>query len=129
VKAPAWLARSGVTVCFDNGRPESSRQAGAQLSIASRQIQVKFSHKLGKCQRAKPLPESIQKIGGWIRAKRNEKNLTSCHLAAKMDIAPALVHSWEDGTGQSNDQRLRVLTDVLEIQIPLATPEMKRRLL
>jgi ribosome-binding protein aMBF1 (putative translation factor) len=68
------------------------------------------------------LPESIKTIADWIQAKRTEKNLTPCHLAAKMGIAAALVRSWEDGTREPDDEQLRVLITVLGIQMPSATP-------
>jgi len=86
----------------------------ALLGIAQRQIFIRFSQKTRKQPHAKPLPESIKTIGDWIQVKRREKNLTPCHLAAKMGIATALVQSWEDGTSQPNERQLNVLTDILE---------------
>jgi ribosome-binding protein aMBF1 (putative translation factor) len=83
------------------------------LGIAQRQIRIKFIHKLRKCQRAKPLPTSIQTIGDWIQVKRQEKNLSPCHLAAKMGVAMALIRSWENGTAQADSQQLKVLANLL----------------
>jgi hypothetical protein len=57
---------------------------GALLGIAQRRIRVKFSHKLRRCQRSKPLTESIRTIGGWIQVKRQEKNLTPGHLTGML---------------------------------------------
>ena len=67
----------------------------------------------------------MKTIGGWIQAKRIEKNLSRYHLATKMGIATALVRAWEEGAREPNDQQLRVLMTVWGIQMPLATPEMK----
>jgi ribosome-binding protein aMBF1 (putative translation factor) len=83
------------------------------LGIAQRQIRIKFSHKLRKCQRSKPLPTSINTLGDWIQVKRMEKNLSPCHLAAKMGVATALVRSWENGTTQPNNRQLEVLANLL----------------
>jgi ribosome-binding protein aMBF1 (putative translation factor) len=68
---------------------------------------------LRKQNHAKPLPESIKSLGDWIQVKRNEKNLTPGHLAAKMGIATALVRSWEDGTSQPDNRQLKVLASLL----------------
>jgi ribosome-binding protein aMBF1 (putative translation factor) len=86
------------------------------LGIAQRRISIKYTHKLRKQQRAKPLPVSIQTIGDWIQVKRMAKNLTACHLAAKMGIATALVHSWEDGTRQPDRRQLKVLENLLAVE-------------
>ena len=42
-----------------------------------------------------------------------KKNLTPGHLAAKMGIATALVHSWEDGTTQPDNRQMEVLVNLL----------------
>jgi DNA-binding transcriptional regulator YiaG len=84
------------------------------LGIAQRQIRIKFSHKLRKCQRSKPLPTSIQTLGDWIQVKRQEKKLTPSHVAAKMGIATALVCSWENGTTQPDDRQLEILANLLD---------------
>jgi DNA-binding transcriptional regulator YiaG len=68
------------------------------LGIEQRQIRIKFSQKTRKPKYDKPLPTSIKTIGDWIQVKRQEKNLTPCHLAAKMGIATALVRAWEEDT-------------------------------
>jgi ribosome-binding protein aMBF1 (putative translation factor) len=90
----------------------SSHELVALLGIAHRQIHVKFSHKLRKQNYAKPLPERIKTIGDWIQVKRREKNLTSCHLAAKMGIPTALVRSWEDGNSQPDSKQMKVLASL-----------------
>jgi ribosome-binding protein aMBF1 (putative translation factor) len=84
------------------------------LGIAQRQIRIKFSHKLRKCQRSKPLPTSIKTVGDWIQVKRQEKNLSPSHLAAKMGVATALIRLWENGTAQADSQQLKVLANLLE---------------
>ena len=89
------------------------------MGIAQRQIRIKFSHKLRKCQKSKSLPASIKTLGDLIHVKRQEKNLSPCHLAAKMGIATALVHSWEDGTIQPDNRQLKVLADILEFNAGL----------
>jgi transcriptional regulator with XRE-family HTH domain len=79
------------------------------LGFAHRSIRIQFSPKTRKHKRVKPLPESIQTIGGWIQAKRMEKNLTPYQLGAKMGFASALIRSWESGTSQPDDCQLKVL--------------------
>jgi ribosome-binding protein aMBF1 (putative translation factor) len=88
------------------------------LGIAQRQIRIKFSHNARKQQRHKPLPITIKTIGDWIQVKQMEKNLSAYHLAAKMGIATALVHSWENGTDQPDSQQLKVLANVLGFDPP-----------
>jgi ribosome-binding protein aMBF1 (putative translation factor) len=83
------------------------------LGIAQRQIRIKYAQKSRNQQRSKPLPASIQTIGDWIQVKRQEKNLSPGHLAAKMGIATVLVHSWEDGTTQPDNRQLKVLANLL----------------
>ena len=90
------------------------RRRVALLGIAQRQISIKFSHKLRKLNHAKPLPESIKTVADWIQVKRQEKNLTHSHLAVKMGIATAWVHSWEDGTSQPDSVQMKVLASLLE---------------
>jgi transcriptional regulator with XRE-family HTH domain len=55
----------------------------------------------------------IKKLADWIQVKRQEKNFTPGHLAAKMGIASALVSSWEDGTAQPDKRQLEILANVL----------------
>jgi ribosome-binding protein aMBF1 (putative translation factor) len=85
----------------------------ALLGIAQRQIRIKYAQKSRKQQRSKPLPASTKTVGDWIQVKRQEKNLTPSHLAAKMGIATALVRSWENGTSRPNDRQLKVLASLL----------------
>jgi DNA-binding transcriptional regulator YiaG len=42
-----------------------------------------------------------------------EKNLMPGHVAAKMGIATALVHSWENGASQPDNRQLEVLANLL----------------
>jgi DNA-binding transcriptional regulator YiaG len=79
------------------------------LGIAQRQIRIKYVQKSRNQQRSKPLPASIQTIGDWIQVKRQEKNLTPGHLAAKMGIATVLVRSWESGASQPDSKQLQEL--------------------
>ena len=53
-----------------------------------------------------------QTLGGWIQAKRTERNLIPGHLAVKMGIAQAVVRSWEDGSRQPDGLQLAVLERV-----------------
>jgi len=85
----------------------------ALLGIAQRQIRIKYAQKSRKQKRSKPLPTSIKTLGDWIQVKRQEKNLTSGHVAAKMGIAPALVRSWESGSSQPDSKQLQDLANFL----------------
>jgi ribosome-binding protein aMBF1 (putative translation factor) len=93
------------------------------LGIAQRQIRIKYAQKSRKQQRSKPLPTSIKTLGDLIQVKRMEKNLTSCHLAAKMGIATALIRSWEDGTTQPDNQQIAVLAKLLEFDARPPSPD------
>jgi ribosome-binding protein aMBF1 (putative translation factor) len=84
----------------------------ALLGIAQRQIRIKFSQKTRKQKNYKPLPDSIKTVGDWIQVKRQEKNLTPGHLAAKMGIATALILSWEDGNSKPDSQQMKALASV-----------------
>jgi ribosome-binding protein aMBF1 (putative translation factor) len=46
-------------------------------------------------------------------SKRHEINITSCHLAAKIGIATALVRSWENGASHPDDRQMQVLEGLL----------------
>ena len=59
------------------------------------------------------MPESIKTIADLIQVKRMEKNLTRCHLAAKMGIATSLVCSWESSIRQPDNQQLEILSSIL----------------
>jgi ribosome-binding protein aMBF1 (putative translation factor) len=83
------------------------------LGIAQRQIRINYAQNQRKRKQPKRLPTSIKTIGDLIQVKRIEKNLSPCHLAAKMGIATALVRSWEDGTTQPNNRQLEVLENLL----------------
>lgn len=39
--------------------------------------------------------------------------MTACHLATKMGIDTALIHSWEKGTSQPDDRQLEMLAGIL----------------
>ena len=85
----------------------------ALLGIAQRTIRIKCAQKSRKDPRVKPLPESIKTIADLIQVKRMEKNLTRCHLAAKMGIATSLVCSWESSIRQPDNQQLEILSSIL----------------
>jgi ribosome-binding protein aMBF1 (putative translation factor) len=91
----------------------SPRRRVALLGIAQRSITVKFSQKLRKQKQDKPLPDGTNTLGGWIKVKRIEKNLSVYHLAGKMGIATALVRSWEDSTIQPDTRQLEILASLL----------------
>jgi ribosome-binding protein aMBF1 (putative translation factor) len=90
----------------------------ALLGIAQRTIRIKHAKKSRKDPVVKPLPESIKTIGDWIQVNRMAKNFTRCHLALKMGMATALIHSWEDGTSQPDRPQLEVLAKFFEIALP-----------
>jgi ribosome-binding protein aMBF1 (putative translation factor) len=90
--------------------PSPLRPGGvALLGIAQRRIRIKYAQKSRKDPRVKPLTESIKTVWDWMQINRRKKNMTACHLAAKMGIATALIHLWEDGTNQPDSQQLKVL--------------------
>jgi ribosome-binding protein aMBF1 (putative translation factor) len=72
------------------------------------------------------LPTSIKTLGDWIQVKRHQKNLTSAHLAAKMGIATAMVHSWENDTSEPDDRQREILSNLLALDavrdLPKANP-------
>jgi len=61
----------------------------------------------------KPLPISAKALGEWIQVQRQQKKLSPFHLAAKMGIATALVHSWENGTCEPNERQRQILKNIL----------------
>jgi ribosome-binding protein aMBF1 (putative translation factor) len=81
----------------------------ALLGIAQRRIRITFGEIPKGQDRPNPLPMSIKTIGGWIRDKRNEKNLTPGHLAKKMGIAAAVVLSWESDAERPNGLQCQLL--------------------
>jgi ribosome-binding protein aMBF1 (putative translation factor) len=83
------------------------------LGIAQRQIRIKYAKKSRKSQQSKSFTTRIKTLGDWIQVKRQQKNLSPCHLAAKMGIATALVRSWEDGTSRPDNRQLAVLANLL----------------
>jgi ribosome-binding protein aMBF1 (putative translation factor) len=91
----------------------------ALLGIAQRQIRIKYAQKSRKSPMTRqPLPTVIQTVSDWIHVKRRERNMTACHLAIKMGIAAALIHSWESGTSQPDSQQLKVLANRLGFDAP-----------
>jgi DNA-binding transcriptional regulator YiaG len=83
------------------------------LGIAQRLIRISYVHNLRKRKQCKPLSTSIKTLGDWIQIKRQKKKLSQYHLAAKMGIATALVHSWENGTCEPNERQRQILGDHL----------------
>ena len=110
-----WNYAHDVRMGDDGTSSPSPRQTRrvALLGIAQRSIRVKFSQKVRKSKQDKPLPDGIKTIGDWIQVKRIEKNLTPCHVAAKMGIASSLVCSWENSSKRPDSQQLKVLSSVL----------------
>lgn len=60
----------------------------------------------------KPLVESVKTIGDWIKAQRQQKNLTPGHVAAKMGIAHALVLDWESDASEPDNQQRASLAGI-----------------
>ena len=85
----------------------------ALLGIAQRSICVRYDHNLRKQKQHKPLPISTKALGKWIQVQRLQKKLSPFHLAAKMGIATALVHSWENGIGEPDGRQREILSDLL----------------
>jgi DNA-binding transcriptional regulator YiaG len=90
---------------------EESSSVGYCTKDDSGEIPGKFRE--SKASLAKVLKLNIMTAGDWIKVKRIEKNLTLCHVAAKMGIATSLVCSWESSTRQPDSQQLEVLSSVL----------------
>ena len=67
-----------------------------------------------------PLPVNIKTIGDWIKIRRETKNLTSGHVAAKMGIAQSVVRSWECGAGHPDKRQLEVLVDLFGVSLASA---------
>jgi ribosome-binding protein aMBF1 (putative translation factor) len=89
----------------------SNRQAILKFGIAQRQIRIKYCHKPRKWQTSSPM--GIKTIGDWIRVKRRERNLIRYHLATRMDIATALIRSWENDFCQPDSRQLKDLSNRL----------------
>ena len=85
------------------------------MGIAQRQIHIKFKQKHAQKHRANSLTDNIKMIGGWIKVKRTQKNLTSGHVAAKMGIPHAVVRSWEAGECRADCHQLNDLAKILGI--------------
>ena len=83
------------------------------MGIVERSVAIKYAQNPRNLNRAKVLERNIQTLGDWIKVKRMEKNLTRCHLAAKMGIATALIRSWEGGSSQPDDKQLQNLANCL----------------
>ena len=86
------------------------------MGIAQRTVALKYEQKSRGIKYAILLVANMKTLGDWIRAKREAKNLTPSHLAAKMGIAAALVNSWEDNTRQPSSQQLADLSSLLEFK-------------
>jgi ribosome-binding protein aMBF1 (putative translation factor) len=68
---------------------------------------------LRRNKQRKPLPISAKALGEWIQVQRQQKKLSPFHLAAKMGIATALVHSWENGTCKPDEEQRQILSNLL----------------
>ena len=84
------------------------------MGIAQRSVTVKFEQKLRGRKRANALVANAKTLGDRIKAKREAKNLTPSHLAAKMGIAAAVVYSWEDNTQPPDNPQLAELSQILK---------------
>ncbi|MBW8864570.1 MAG: helix-turn-helix transcriptional regulator [Verrucomicrobia bacterium] len=65
----------------------------------------------------KPLMDSVKTIGDWIKANRQQKNLTPGHVASKMGIAHALVLSWENNASVPDSQQWASLARVFGLGV------------
>jgi DNA-binding transcriptional regulator YiaG len=101
--------------------PRSGRVA--LLGIAQRHIRISYTHNLRKRKQCKPLPTSIKALGDWIQVKRQQKKISPYHLAAKMGIATALVHSWENGTCEPDERQRTILGNLLEFHVRVNLPK------
>jgi ribosome-binding protein aMBF1 (putative translation factor) len=79
------------------------------LGIAQRSIRVKFKQKKGPFSSHNQLPQSVQSLGDWIKAKRIGKKLTPGHLALKMGIAATVVCAWEAGESRPSEEQIKIL--------------------
>ncbi|MDR3457146.1 MAG: helix-turn-helix transcriptional regulator [Verrucomicrobiae bacterium] len=70
---------------------------------------MKYAKKSKVETQHKPLMESMKTIGDWIKAQREQRNLTSGHVALKMGIAHALVLSWETNASKPVSQQMQML--------------------
>ena len=94
----------------------SPRGRVALLGIAHRHIRITLAPKLGQQKQHISLNVNEKTLGGWIQAKRTERNLTPGHLAAKMGIAQAVVRSWEEGSRQPDGLQLAVLERIFGVR-------------
>jgi DNA-binding transcriptional regulator YiaG len=88
------------------------------LGIAQRSIRVKFKQKKSRFSSHNQLPQSVQSLGDWIKAKRIGKKLTPGHLALKMGIASALVCGWETGQSRPNEGQTKLLAKIFGEEPP-----------
>jgi ribosome-binding protein aMBF1 (putative translation factor) len=79
------------------------------LGIAERQITIECPLLFNNQKACKPLQESIESIGDWIKSNRLAKNLTPGQLGMKMGIASGLVCSWENRTGNPNQFQIAAM--------------------
>ena len=85
------------------------------MGIAQRHIRIPFTQKPRGQKPPNPLQVNILAIGGWIQAKRIEKNLTPGHLAERMAIARSLVRAWEEGTEGPDKKQLEIMAKIFGI--------------
>ena len=98
----------------------------ALLGIAHRSIRINYVHNLRKRKWFKPLSVSIKTLGDWIQVKRQEKNLSPCHLAEKMGIATTLVQSWENGTYEPDADQIQMLNSILKFDAVIDLPSPRQ---
>jgi len=88
------------------------------LGIAQRSIRVKYKQKKSRFSSHNQLPQSIQSVGDWIKAKRILKKLTPGHLALKMGIASGLVCVWEAGENRPTEEQIKILARIFGEEPP-----------
>jgi ribosome-binding protein aMBF1 (putative translation factor) len=84
------------------------------MGIAQRTVAVKYEQKLRGLKRTNALVANAKSLGDLIRIRREVKNLTPSHLAAKMGIAASVVYSWEENTHRPDCQQLADLSYILK---------------
>lgn len=110
-----WNSGFPVNACWKScGKTKAALLAVALMGIAQRRVAVKYGQKSRGLKHINALETNVKTLGDWIKAKREAKNLTPSHLAARMGIAAAVVCSWECNTQLPSNQQLVDLSSLLE---------------
>ena len=88
------------------------------MGIARRTVSIEFEQKKRLLTHHKRLPQSIKTIGDWICSNRIGKNLSPCHLAAKMGITGALIYALEVGKSRPGEEQIKLLAKILGEEPP-----------